>query len=142
MKSYVLWAFIGMLGYSFTTLFVKLGDRSPNASPHMILAVSTTIVAIGTIGMVIARGELKTLLFDLDTPPLLWAVLAGLTLTLAVSSLYHALSLGPANIVVPIYGMFIVGSSVLGALLLGEHMPLHRLVGLAAAVIGVVLISL
>jgi bacterial/archaeal transporter family protein len=55
-----------------------------------------------------------------------------------VSSLFHALSLGPANVVVPIYGMFIIG----GSLFLGEPMTWNKIVGLAAAVLGVVLISI
>ena len=57
-------------------------------------------------------------------------------------SLFHALSLGPANVVVPIYGMFIVGGSLLGVLFLGEPMAWHKIAGLAAAVIGIVLIAL
>ena len=109
---------------------------------YMVLAVCTTIVAIFTVGVVAWRGELKALLFDLERPPLLWAIAGGIALTVAVSSLFHALALGPANIVVPIYGMFIVGGPVLGVLVLGEHMPWHRVVGIIAAVIGVVLISL
>ena len=44
--------------------------------------------------------------------------------------------------VVPIYGMFIVGGSLLGVLFLGEPMSWHKVVGLIAAVAGVVLISL
>jgi transporter family protein len=50
-----------------------------------------------------------------------------------VTSLFQALSLGPANVVVPIYGMFIVGGSLLGVLFLGEAMTWHKSVGLAAA---------
>jgi bacterial/archaeal transporter family protein len=38
--------------------------------------------------------------------------------------------------------MFIVGGSLLGVLFLGEPMTWHKIVGLAAAVIGVVLISI
>ncbi|MGB0055940.1 MAG: hypothetical protein WBQ20_04125 [Methyloceanibacter sp.] len=53
---------------------------------------------------------------------------------MAVTSLFHALSLGPANMVVPIYGMFIVGGSLLGVLFLGEPMSWNKIVGLAAAV--------
>lgn len=49
---------------------------------------------------------------------------------------------GPANVVVPIYGMFIIGGSLLGVLFLGEPMTWNKIVGLAAAVIGVVLISI
>jgi bacterial/archaeal transporter family protein len=141
-QSYVLWALVGMAGYSFMTLFVKLAERSGTASTHMVLAVSTTIVAIAAIAIVGMRGELKSLIFELDTPALLWATAGGIALTVAVSALFHALSLGPSNIVVPIYGMFIVGGALLGVLVLGEAMPWHRVIGLIAAVIGVVLISL
>ena len=124
------------------TLFVKLAERSGNVSTYMVLAVSTTIVAIFAIGVVAWRGELKALIFELETPPLLWAIAGGIALTIAVSSLFHALSLGPANVVVPIYGMFIVGGSLLGVLFLGEPMGWQKIVGLIAAVTGVILISL
>ena len=114
MNSYILWALLGMAGYSFMTLFVKIAERSSAVSTYMVLAVSTTIVAIVAIAIVAMRGELKTLMFDLDREPLLWAIAGGIALTVAVSSLFHALSLGPANVVVPIYGMFIVGMSADG----------------------------
>ena len=65
-----------------------------------------------------------------------------IALTIAVNALFHALSLGPANVVVPIYGMFVVGGSLLGILVLGEPMALHKIAGLVAAVIGIVLIAL
>jgi len=142
MQSYVLWALLGMAGYSFTTLFVKLAERSGSATTYMVLAVSTTIVSIFAIAVVATRGELKPLVLELERPPLLWAIAGGIALTIAVSSLFHALSLGPANVVVPIYGMFIVGGSLLGVLFLGEPMGWHKIAGLVAAIIGVVLISL
>ena len=140
MQSYVLWALLGMAGYSLMTLFVKLAERSGSATTYMVLAVSTTIVAIFAILVVALRGELKALL--LERPPLLWAIAGGIALTVAVSSLFHALSLGPANVVVPIYGMFIVGGALLGVLVLGEPMSWTKAAGLVAAVVGVVLISL
>ena len=124
------------------TLFVKLAERGGNVSTYMVLAVATTIVPIVAFSVVAWRGELRTLFFDLDTPPLLWALAGSIALTVSAFSLFYALSIGPANVVVPIYGMFIVGGSVLGVLVLGESMPWHRIVGLVAAVIGVVLISL
>ena len=140
--TYILWALLGMAGYSFMTLFVKLAERGGNVSTYMVLAVATTIVPIVAFSVVAWRGELRTLLFDLETPPLLWAIAGGIALTVSAFSLFYALSIGPANIVVPIYGMFIVGGSVLGVVVLGEAMPWHRIVGLVAAVIGVILISL
>lgn len=140
--SYVLWALLGMAGYSFMTLFVKLAERSDSASTHMVLAVTTTIVAVFAIAMVVLRGELKPLLFELEQPPLLWAIAGGIALAIAVTALFQALALGPANVVVPIYGMFIVGGSLLGILFLGEPMAWHKIAGLVAAVIGVILIAL
>ena len=141
-QSYVLWALLGMAGYSFMTLFVKLAERSGAASTHMVLAVTTTIVPIFAIAVVALRGELKPLLLELERPPLLWAIAGGIALTVAVNALFHALSLGPANVVVPIYGMFIVGGSLLGVLFLGEPMTWNKIAGLIAAVIGVILIAL
>jgi bacterial/archaeal transporter family protein len=142
LQSYIFWALLGMAGYSFTTLFAKLAERSGAVSTYMVLAVSTTIVAIVAVAIVVMRGEFRTLLFDLDRLPLIWAVAGGITLTIAVSSLFHALSLGPANVVVPIYGMFIIGGSLLGVVVLGEPMTWNKIVGLIAAVAGVILISL
>jgi len=142
LQSYVFWALLGMAGYSFTMLFAKLAERSGAVSTYMVLAVSTTIVPIVAITIVALRGELRSLIFELDRAPLLWAIAGGVALTIAVSSLFHALSLGPANVVVPIYGMFIIGGSLLGVLFLGEPMTWNKIVGLIAAVAGVVLISL
>jgi transporter family protein len=142
LQSYIFWALLGMAGYSFTTLFAKLAERSGAVSTYMVLAVSTTIVAIVAIAIVVMRGEFRALLFDLDRAPLTWAIAGGIALTIAVSSLFHALSLGPANVVVPIYGMFIIGGSLLGVLFLGEPMTWNKIVGLIAAVAGVILISL
>jgi bacterial/archaeal transporter family protein len=106
-QPYVLWALLGMAGYSFMTPFVKLAERSGEASTYMVMAVSTSIVAAAAFSIVALRGELKPLLFELERPPLLWAIAAGVAHT--VNALFHALSLGPANVVVPIYGMFVIG---------------------------------
>jgi uncharacterized membrane protein len=95
LQSYILWALLGMAGYSVMTLFLKIAERAGagTVSTYMVLAVSTTIVAIFAITVVALRGELKTLVFDLDREPLLWAIAGGIALTVAVSSLFHALSL-------------------------------------------------
>jgi bacterial/archaeal transporter family protein len=111
-------------------------------SPLIVLAVSTIIVPTFVLSIVAIRGELKPLIYDLEKGTFLWAVAGGLALTVAVTSLFHALSLGPANVVVPIYGMFIVGGSLLGVLFLGETMTWNKIVGLAAAVFGVMLVSI
>ncbi len=138
--SYVLWALIGMTGYSFTTLFVKLAERAGIPS-FVVVAVATAIVAIFVLAIVVARDELKVLIAQFSQPGMLWALAAGISLTIAVSSLFHALALGPATVVVPLYGMFIIGGAVLGVLVLHEPVTWQKMVGLVAAVAGVFLIA-
>ena len=70
MPTYILWALLGMAGYSFGTLFVKLAERGGVASTHTVLAVSSMVVAFCALAIVALRGELSEL-FDLDPGTLL-----------------------------------------------------------------------
>ena len=58
-----------------------------------------------------------------------------------MTSLFRALSLGPASIVVPIYGMFIVGGAVLGVLFLHEPVTARKLAGIGFAAISILLLA-
>lgn len=78
---------------------------------------------------------------DFLKPGVLYAYAAGTALTVAVGSLFKGLSLGPASIVVPVYGMFIVGGAVLGVLVLGEPMTAKRALGMLLAIAGVLLVA-
>jgi transporter family protein len=70
-----------------------------------------------------------------------FAYATGVALTVAVMSLFRALSLGPASVVVPIYGMFIVGGAILGILFLHEPVTTRKLVGIGLAIISIFLIA-
>ena len=78
---------------------------------------------------------------DFLTPSALWTYATGIALTIAVVLLFRALSLGPASVVVPIYGMVIVGGAFLGMVFLDEPPTLRRLAGIALAVVSVFLIA-
>jgi bacterial/archaeal transporter family protein len=60
---------------------------------------------------------------------------------IAVVFYFLALSEGPASVVVPIYGMFIVGGAVLGLLFLHEPFTLRKALGILLAGISVYLIA-
>ena len=140
--NYVGWALLGMAGYSLTTLFVKLSTRTGEFGAFAVLAIATGMVAAAAIANALLGGAFagKTA-SDFARPGALWAYAAGLALTVAVGSLFKGLSLGPASVVVPIYGMFIIGGAVLGMLFLHEPMTLRRILGLALAVAGVYLVA-
>ena len=61
MRVYVVWALIGMIGYSFTTLFVKLAVRTGHISSFAVLAVATAIVALSSVAIAVMRGDLAAL---------------------------------------------------------------------------------
>ena len=140
--NYIGWALLGMVGYSLTTLFVKLATRGGQLSSFVVLAISTSIVFVSVLAICFVRGEVATLQArDLRGPSAWLAGAAGIALTIAVASLFRALSLGPASVVVPLYGMFIVGGAILGMIFLREPVTLRKLLGIALAVASVYLIA-
>lgn len=140
--NYISWALLGMASYSATTLFVKLATRNHVLPVFNVLAVSVLIVAVSVWVITISAGMWsRQVVVSFRSTDGLWTLAAGAALTIAVSSLFRALSLGPASVVVPIYGMFIIGGSVLGVLVLGEAVTPMKALGLTLAVAGVVLLA-
>jgi transporter family protein len=92
--------------------------------------------------MTILRGDIKAFsranLVSVDG---LFAIGAGVALVVAVVFYFLALSEGPASVVVPIYGMFIVGGAVLGLLFLHEPFTFRKALGIFLAVVSVYLIA-
>src|SRR6185437_4205644 len=108
-----------MVAYSFTAVVVKIATRAGLPS-SVVVAIATTVVALACWTIVVARRQSGTLLQSLSSPAGAWSLTAGVALSIAVTSLFRALELGPASVVVPIYGMFVVGGFILGVVLLGE----------------------
>ena len=140
--SYIGWALLGMVGYSLVTLFVKLATRNGEFSSFVVLTISIAIVAVSTITTVLLRGDFEGLsASDFLGPDAIWSYAAGISLAVAVTSLFKALSLGPASVVVPIYGMFVIGGSVLGILFLKEPIQFEKVLGIITAAISIFLIT-
>ena len=59
----------------------------------------------------------------------------------AVVFYFHALSEGPASIVVPVFGMFILGGAVLGLIFLHEPLTLRKMLGILLALVSIYLIA-
>jgi transporter family protein len=140
--NYIAWALIGMVGYSFTTLLVKLATRSGQFSSFLVLAIAGVITFATAVSLTLLRGDLQHLNAKDFTSASAWfAYATGIALTVAVMSLFRALSLGPASVVVPIYGMFIVGGAVLGILFLHEPLTARKAAGIGLAIISIFLIA-
>ena len=140
--NHITWALIGMVGYSLPTLLVKFATRGGQFSSFLVLAIACVITLTSTVCITLVRGDLQRLSArDLVSPSAWFAYATGIALTVAVTSLFRALSLGPASIVVPIYGMFIVGGAVLGVLFLHEPVTARKLAGIGFAAISILLLA-
>jgi len=141
-KSYLLWAFIGMIGYSVTATMVKLATQSGRFSSYFVLMISSAMVVTTSTAITILRGDIKNFSRDnLASADGMFALGAGVALVIAVVFYFLALSEGPTSIVVPIYGMFIVGGAVLGLVFLHEPFTLRKVLGILLAAISIYLIA-
>ena len=141
-KSYLLWAFVGMVGYSFVALLVKLATASGRFSGCFVLMISASMVVISSATIASLRGEMKAFSWNnLATVDGTFLLGTGVALVIAVVSYFFALSEGPASSVVPIFGMFIVGGAVLGLLFLHEPLTIRKAIGILLAIASIYLIA-
>jgi transporter family protein len=141
-KSYLLWAVIGMIGYSLTAMLVKLATQRGRFSSYFVLMISSAMVVATSTAITILRGDMKTFSrANLASTDGMFALGAGVALVIAVVFYFLALSQGPTSIVVPIYGMFIVGGAVLGLVFLHEPLTLRKALGILLAAVSIYLIA-
>ncbi|MWG36817.1 EamA family transporter [Halomarina oriensis] len=135
MQRYLLWAALALVGYSLFTPLAKLATE--NAPSTVVALVANSMLALSALAVVVATGEQPTRYLTGDT--LYYVLGAGVFLTIGILAYYQALSLGPASTVIPIFGMFIVGSSVLSFLFLGDEFTARKGAGILLAGVAVYL---
>ena len=131
-----------MVGYSVTAMLVKLATQSGRFSGYFVLMISSGMVVATSTAITILRGDIKTFTRDnLASGDGMLVFGAGVALVIAVVFYFLALSEGPTSIVVPIYGMFIVGGAVLGLVFLHEPFTLRKALGILLAAVSIYLIA-
>ncbi|WP_324761023.1 EamA family transporter [Haloarcula sp. GH36] len=120
--SYVLWALLAMVCYSFAFLFMKIALQELPAFTVMPIAVLTLAVGATTVAALYGDWSAQSLTSRFVP----FALLAGLCLTGAMVGYFRALSTGPVSIVVPVFGMFLVGGALLGILVLWEAVTARK----------------
>ena len=141
-KSYLVWSFIGMIGYSLTALLVKLATQSGRFSSFFVLMISSAMVVLTSTTITFLRGDMKAFSrSNFASAEGIFTLGTGVALVIAVVFYFLALGEGPASVVVPIYGMFIVGGAVLGLIFLHEPFTLRKALGILLAAVSVYLIA-
>lgn len=132
---YLLWVIVALLSYGLLApLTSKVTQEIP---PTVTLFLATVIFLVLTVGIMIVT---KTNPVDYAVLPSAgYIYVAGLFLAIGIIAYYFALQLGPVSIVVPIYGMFIVGSSAIGIIFLDEALTVTRAGGITCAILAIYL---
>ncbi|MGE0826320.1 MAG: EamA family transporter [Candidatus Binatia bacterium] len=124
--------------YSLVAPLVKLATQH-GVPPQVAVVFTNTVLVFTSLALSWTRGIPLTA--SLSAKPLGMLLVAGVLLGLSVSAYYIALSRGPISVVVPIFGLFIVSSSIAGAVLFGETLTPQRLLGILCALAAIYLVS-
>ncbi|WP_254528874.1 EamA family transporter [Natrinema gelatinilyticum] len=138
MRRYLELSILACLAYS---LVVPLLSIAMTDLPSTLAVFLSNSVMFVTVGLVIAyRGlRVRPFLHHPQTPTL---IAIGVLLTIGLLSYYRALALGPVSIVVPIYGLFIVVSSLIGMVALDEAVTARKLAAIGLSAVAIALMSI
>ena len=132
---YLPWALLALVGYSLVAPVVSYVTEDVPGSVGLFHATWVFLVIAGAVLLVTGTTDVG-FITGWDAA---YVYVAGVFLTVGILAYITALELGPVSVVVPIYGMFIVGSSALGILFLGEALSPTRIAGILCAFIAIAL---
>ncbi len=134
--NYLVWALVALVTYSMVPPLVSYSIQE--VPSDVVALVTNGLLVVGIGALVVANGE--SVLQYLDTGDRALAMYAaGAFLTVGIIAYYRALGLGPVSVVVPVFGMFLVGSSVVGILLFSESLTARKAAGIGFATLAVYL---
>ncbi|WP_435176887.1 EamA family transporter [Halorussus sp. AFM4] len=131
--NYVAWAVVALVGYS---VFTPLASLATDQIPSTVVAlVANSMLAVSAAAVIVYRNESVVPYLAGENAVYMYA--AGIFLSAGIIAYYQALGAGPVSIVVPIFGMFLVGSSLLGVVFLDEPLTAKKVLGIVLAAVGV-----
>jgi uncharacterized membrane protein len=68
-------------------------------------------------------------------------MIVGALAMIATFAFYAALAKGPASVIVPWTGLYIIIPVVLGFIFIGEKITANRIIGIIAAVVSIIFLS-
>lgn len=138
--NYLPWAILALVAYALVPPLLNVATTGSVRMPSNVAALySNLVLVIGTVAIVVYNREAA--LTYVSHPTFKYVVLAGVFLTIGIVAYYRALSLGPVSVVSPIFGMFLVLSSVIGIAFLNESLTARKVAGIGLAIVAVYLVS-
>ena len=138
--TYLPYALLAMVAYAFVAPLMRVATTGSDAVPSDVAVVVSNGFLIAMAVAVLWYTD-QEVAGHLTSPKMAYVLAAGFFLGVGILALYRSLALGPVSVVTPIYAMFLVFSSVIGFLVLGEAFTLRKGLGIAFAVLAVYLVS-
>ncbi|WP_049985073.1 EamA family transporter [Halobellus rufus] len=136
-RSYLQFSILAFVTYSLVAPLLKVAMETIPSTPAVFFSNFVLLLVVG--GVLYYRGESPVpYLRHRYTPHI---VGLGVLLTVGLLTYYRALELGPVSVVVPIYGLFIVVSSVIGIVAFEETLTPRKVGGIFFSIVAIVLIS-
>ncbi len=130
---YLAWAALALLAYSLVAPLMKVATRE---IPSDVAAFYANLVLVGAaLGVVVLSGDSVTAYADHRLAPAMYA--AGVCLAVGILAYYRALALGPVSVVAPVFGLFLVVSSLVGIAVLNEALTARKVLGIGLAAVAV-----
>ncbi|MGM0388460.1 MAG: EamA family transporter [Natrinema limicola] len=137
MRRYVWLSLFAFLSYSLVAPLLSIAMLELPSTLAVFLSNSVMFITVGLV--IVSRGlSVRPYLRHPRTP---YILVMGVLLTIGLLTYYRALALGPVSIVVPIYGLFIVVSSVVGIVAFEETVTARKLAAIALSVLAIALMS-
>jgi transporter family protein len=132
---YLWYALLALVAYSLVAPLTKLATRELPADT--VALVTNGMLALAALGLVVATEKPLASALTHDHAPYMYA--AGVCLAVGIVAYYRALAAGPVSVVVPVFGLFLVASSLVGVVFLDEAVTLRKGAGVLLAVVAVFL---
>lgn len=139
-SGYLSYSLLAVGAYALVAPLMRVATTGPNAIPSDVAAaISNAILVVAAVGIVVVGDQ--EFAPHVGSPKTVHVLLAGLCLAVGILAYYRALALGPVSVVTPIFATFLVFSSAIGVLLLGESLTVRKAAGICFAVLGVYLVA-
>ncbi|MFO7927822.1 MAG: EamA family transporter [Halobacteriota archaeon] len=132
---YLWYALVALLAYTLVAPLTKLATQE--ISPDTVAFVTNGMLAVAAFALVVATDRPVLSALTHEHAPYMYA--AGICLSVGIIAYYRALAGGPVSVVVPIFGLFLVASSVVGIAFLDETLTVRKGAGIVLAVVAVFL---
>lgn len=138
--NYLPWAVVALVAYTLVPPLMRVATTGSEAIPSDVATMlSNTILVVAALAVIVVTNQSVTPHLNSAKAP--YALAAGICLAIGILAYYRALSLGPVSVVTPIFGLFLITSSILGMAFLGEAVTTRKLVGIGFAVIAIYLVT-